>query len=50
VVRLPMMLRPMPYSFDQLSWQFLDMTDRGGKLAIFWDDWMAWVAFEIVRP
>ena len=50
VVRLPMMLRPMPYSFDQLSWQFLDMTDRGGKLAIFWDDWIAWVAFEIVRP
>ena len=50
VLRESMTLRRMPYSFDQLSWQFLDMTDGGGKLAIFWDDWMAWVAFEIAGP
>ena len=45
-----MTIRRMPYSFDQLSWQFLDMTDEGGKLAIFWDDWAAWVPFEISKP
>ena len=50
VVRVPMTLRRMPYSFDQLSWQFLDVNHSGGKLSILWDDWMAWVNFELSAP
>ena len=49
VVRVPMNRETLPYSFDQLSWQFLDMTDKGGKLALLWDREIASVSFEI-RP
>lgn len=42
-----MELELLPYAFDQLSWQFLDMSVEGGKLAIFWDDRMAWVPFTV---
>ena len=50
VVRVAMDLESLPYSFDQLSWQFLDMTDSGGRLAILWDRKMASVAFKIGNP
>ena len=50
VARVPMTLRRMPYSFDQLSWQFLDVNHSGGKLSILWDDWIAWVSFELAEP
>jgi hypothetical protein len=49
VVRVPMRRDKLPYSFDQLSWQFLDMTDEGGQLALLWDRQIARVPFEI-RP
>lgn len=49
VVRVPMKRETLPYSFDQLSWQFLDMTDKGGKLALLWDREIASVSFEIRR-
>lgn len=29
-VRAPMRVETLPHSFDQLSWQFLDVSDRGG--------------------
>ena len=32
-----MALETLPVSFDQLSWQFLDMTAQGGRLALIWD-------------
>ncbi len=47
VVRTPMVLEELPYSLDQLTWQFLDMTESGGTLALFWDRKMASVAFRI---
>jgi hypothetical protein len=47
VVRAPMRVETLPYSFDQLSWQFLDMSDRGGRLALLWDRKMASVAFAV---
>lgn len=47
VARAPMRLERISWSFDQLSWQFLDMSDAGGRLALFWDDRMASVPFEI---
>lgn len=49
VVRVPMKREALPYAFDQLAWEFLDVTDKGGRLAIFWDRQMASVPFEIRR-
>lgn len=50
VVREAMTLETLEHSFDQLSWQFLDMHEEGGKLALLWDDRMAWVAFGFGEP
>jgi hypothetical protein len=47
LVRLPMTRETLAHSFDQLSWEFLDMTDAGGRLAIVWDHEMASVPFTI---
>jgi hypothetical protein len=49
LVRVPMTRETLPYSFDQLSWQFLDVTDKGGQLALLWDRQVARVSFEIRR-
>lgn len=49
VVRVPMTRETLPHSFDQLSWEFLDITDTGGRLAIVWDNQMASVPFKIAR-
>ncbi len=45
VLRTPMELETLPVAFDQLSWQFLDMTATGGRLALLWDTKMASVLF-----
>ena len=47
VVRSPMTLTTLPYSVDQLTWAFLDMTDAGGRMALTWDRQMAAVQFLI---
>lgn len=47
VVRAPMTLTMLPYSVDQLTWSFLDMSDKGGTLALMWDRVMARVAFTV---
>jgi hypothetical protein len=47
LVRMPMKRETLPYSFDQLSWQFVDITDAGGRLALVWDREMASVAFTL---
>jgi hypothetical protein len=47
VVRSPMKLETLPHSIDQLTWDFLDMSDAGGSLAIMWDRMMASVPFKI---
>ena len=49
LVRVRMTRAKLPYSFDQLSWQFLDMTENGGKLALIWEREIATVSFEM-RP
>ena len=49
IVRLSMTVGTLPRSFDQLSWQFLDMTEAGGTLALFWDTTVASVTFKVVR-
>ncbi|PYR30617.1 MAG: hypothetical protein DMF89_17925 [Acidobacteria bacterium] len=47
VVRTPMKVETLPFVHEQLSWEFLDMSDAGGRLALFWDKKMASVAFRI---
>jgi hypothetical protein len=41
-----MTLTTLPYSVDQLTWAFLDMTDAGGRIALMWDKQMAAVSFD----
>ena len=47
VVRAPMTLVTLPWSVDQLTWSFTDMTDQGGKMTIMWDKTAASVAFTL---
>jgi Protein of unknown function (DUF2911) len=47
VVRAPMTLTTLPFSVEQLAWEFLDMSDAGGKIAIMWDKYVASVPFRV---
>jgi hypothetical protein len=47
VVRAPMTLATLPMSVDQLTWNFTDMTDAGGRLTIMWDKTAASVPFKV---
>ena len=47
VVRAPMTLSTLPYSVDQLTWNFADMTETGGKISIVWDKTVAQVPFKV---
>jgi DUF2911 family protein len=47
VVRAPMTLGTLPFSIEQLTWDFTDMSDAGGKLTIMWDKIVASVPFKV---
>ena len=47
VLRAPMKLTTLPYSTEELTWEFLDMSDKGGTIALRWDKMMATVPFTI---
>ena len=47
VVRAPMTVSALPFSIDQLTWDFVDMTTDGGKLAVMWDKTFASVPFKV---
>jgi hypothetical protein len=47
VVRAPMTLGTLPFAVEELSWEFSDLTDSGGKLTIMWDKTAASVPFKI---
>jgi hypothetical protein len=47
VLRTPMKLETLPHSIEQLTWEFVDMTDAGGSLALVWGNQMASVAFKV---
>lgn len=49
VVRAPMTLTTLPYVTEQLTWEFLDMSDTGGTLAFRWDTVMATVKFTVPK-
>jgi hypothetical protein len=47
VVRAPMKLETLPHAFEEMAWEFVDMSDAGGTLALIWDKQMASVAFKV---
>jgi hypothetical protein len=49
VVRVPMKRETLPHSFDQLSWEFVDVSATGGSIAILWDKQMASAPFTVQR-
>ncbi len=49
VARASMSVQKIDVSIDQLTWDFADMTDTGGKLLIVWDTTMATVPFTIAK-
>jgi hypothetical protein len=49
VVRAPMRVERLPHSFEQMSWEFLDVTEKGGLLALVWDRKLASVPFTVAE-
>jgi hypothetical protein len=47
VVRAPMKLETLPHSVEQLTWEFVDMSDAGGAMQIRWDKQAASVDFKV---
>ena len=47
VVRTPMKIETLPYSVEQLTWSFADMSETGGRLVLTWDKVMASVPFTV---
>jgi len=47
VVRVPMTLSTLPYSVEQLTWSFTDLSDAGGKLTMTWDRMAASTPFSV---
>jgi len=47
VVRASMTTSTLPWSVDQLTWEFTDMTDAGDKIMIMWDKTAASVPFKV---
>ena len=47
VVRAPMTVGTLPFSIDELAWDFIDVTADGGKLAVMWDKTVAAVPFKV---
>jgi hypothetical protein len=48
VLRAPMRLETLPDSREELTWEFANVSDAGGILAIMWDRVRASVPFRIV--
>jgi hypothetical protein len=47
VVRTKMKIEALPHAFEQLSWEFVDVTDTSATLAIMWDKVMGSVPVTI---
>ena len=47
VVRAPMKLETLSHSYEELTWEIVDVSDAGGTLAIMWDKQLASVPFKI---
>jgi hypothetical protein len=49
VARAPMRVEDAPFSMEQLTWAFTDVSAAGGTLRIWWDRTTASVPFKIVQ-
>lgn len=49
VARAPMTVARLPFSVDQLTWVFTDVTDAGGKLTLMWDDVAGSAPFTVAK-
>lgn len=47
VARAPMKVESLPYSVDQLTWMFTDVTPSGGTMRVAWEKVMASVTFGV---
>lgn len=47
VARVPMKVETLPFSVEQLTWAFLDMTADSGRIALLWARTMASVPFKV---
>src|ERR1043166_6512971 len=47
VVRAPMKMTTLPFSVDQLTWDFTDMSDTAGSMTIMWAKTAASVPFRV---
>ena len=47
VLRAPMKLEMQAHSTEELTWEFLDMTNAGGTMALRWDKVLASVPFKV---
>jgi Protein of unknown function (DUF2911) len=47
VVRARMTLATLPFTMEQLTWTFTDVTDAGGKINLMWDKTIASVPFRV---
>lgn len=50
VARAPMTVTKTPFVTEELLWEFLDMSDTGGTLALRWDNVMATARFTVPKP
>ena len=50
VARVPMKVETLPFSVEQLTWAFLDMSTDGGRIAISWARTLASAAFTAQMP
>ena len=50
VARVPMKVESIPFSVEQLTWAFLDMTPDSGRITIAWAKTMASVSFTAQLP
>jgi hypothetical protein len=44
-----MKMATLPFSVDQLTWSFVDMSESAGGMAIMWDKAMASAAFTVAK-
>ena len=49
VIRVPMTLRKMPLSVDQLTYNFFDVKKDGGDIALMWETTMATTSFKMAK-
>ena len=47
VVRAPMKLEVLPHAVEEMTWEFLDVTNDGGLIALTWDMTRASVPFKV---